>query len=460
MASPTEGEKQRGRARNLFVVVLALVAGILLGTIGVKALVEHRSPVNVVVEQFVPPPEQYFHKEKLAILLLGIDYDYDSKDQEYSSNARTDTIKAVSIDLPNPQNPSGGIATLSVLRDTDTILPSGREDKINAAYGGYNGDSAKAAHNTELAVSKFLGVPGFDRYLTLRIDATKDLIDAIGGIDVVPDETMNYDDSWGHLHIHFIGGKKYHMNGESAVSYARFRHDACSDPCRSRRQDQVIRLTIAKLKSDRFNDLLHINSLISVVRKNVYTDLSPQEMLSLAWAFSNFNLSKLNTQQVPFTGDKVLSCCGDVLIADDAAKERLVKKLFLSGPPQPAPDARLVQAVDPGTVHVVVQNGSGVGGQGARIAAVLRKAGFVVDSIGNAPNFAYDTTEIHEHSIATPLAAERVRSALADKTATVQADPAQPAAATSGDVTVIVGRDLAAAPARVAAPVSEASAVK
>jgi LCP family protein required for cell wall assembly len=455
MAPPTAGEHKRHRVRNLLAAAIALAAGILLGTIGVKALMEHRSPVNVVVEQFVPPPQTYFHKDKIALLLLGIDYDYDSKDNEYSANARTDTIKAVAVNFPTSDNPAGSIATLSVLRDTDTILPSGREDKINAAYGGYNGDTRKAALNSELAVSKFLGLRGFDRYLTLRIDATKDLIDAIGGIDVVPDETMNYDDNWGKLHIHFIGGKKYHMNGNDAVSYARFRHDACSDPCRSRRQDQVIRLTIAKLKSDRFNDLLHINQLIGVVRKNVYTDLSPQEMLSLAWAFSNFNLAKLNTQQVPFTGDKVLSCCGDVLIADDAAKAELVKKLFLSGPPPPPADPVSVAAIDPSTVHVVVQNGSGVGGQGARVAAVLRKAGFVVDSVGNAPTFGYDNTEIREHSVATPLAAERVRTALALKSATVRADADR---TTQGDVTVIVGRDLAATGPT--APANDTSALK
>ena len=444
--------------RNFVSIALALFAGLLLGTIAVRAIVEHRSPVNVVVEQFVPPPQQYFHKDKIAVLLLGIDYDYDSKDQEYSANARTDTIKAVAINFPTSQNATGSLATLSVLRDTDTILPSGREDKINAAYGGFNGNATKAARNSELAVSRFLGIGGFDRFLTLRIDATKDLIDAIGGIDVVPDETMNYDDNWGHLHIHFIGNKKYHMMGEQAVSYARFRHDACSDPCRSRRQDQVIRLTIAKLKSDKFNDLLHINNLIGVVRKNVYTDLSPQEMLSLAWAFSSFNISKLDTEQVPFTGDKVLSCCGDVLVADDAAKATLVKKLFLNGPPAQPADAEQVAAVVPASVHVVVQNGSGVGGEGAKIAAVLRKAGFVVDSVGNAPNFGYDSTEIHGHSLATPLAAERVRAALALKPGTVLADPDQVAHALASDVTVIVGRDLVTSGPT--APASEASAVK
>ena len=300
----------------------------------------------------------------------------------------------------------------------------------------------------------FLGVPGFDRYITLRIDATKDLIDAIGGIDVVPDETMNYDDSWGHLHIHFIGGKKYHMDGDQAVSYSRFRHDACSDPCRIKRQDQVIRLTVAKLKNDKFNDFLHISQLIGVVRNNVYTDLSEPEMLSLAWAFQHVDLGNLQTEQVPFVADKDLACCGNVLIADDAAKNALVKKFFLDAPPVELPpaDPSAVAAVDPKSIHVDVQNGTGVPGQGKKLASALAKKGFVVTKVSNADSFGYDATEIHVHSAGVPLAGERVRSALALKTATVRPDAAQTAKPDS-DVTVIVGRDFVA-------PQSEASAVK
>ena len=142
-------------------------------------------------------------------------------------------------------------------------------------------------HAAERAVAKFLGLPGFDRYVVLRVDATKSLVDAIGGIDVPVAQAMNYDDSWGHLHIHFTPGM-HHMNGDQAVSYSRFRHDACSDPCRIQRQQQVLRITIAKLKGDKFNDLTHIHSLIDVVNRNVETDLDTTEKLSLAQAYSRF----------------------------------------------------------------------------------------------------------------------------------------------------------------------------
>jgi len=425
------------------VIAVALVVGVFAGVVATQSVVQHRAPVDVMGGYVIPSPQSLFHRDRVALLLLGIDYDYNAKDEEYSANARTDTIKAVALDLPSAANPDGSISILSVPRDTDVVFPSGREDKINSAYGGFNGNAAAAAHSSERTVASFLGVPGFDRYVTLRIDATKDLIDAIGGIDVVPDETMNYDDSWGHLHIHFIGGKKYHMDGDQAVSYSRFRHDACSDPCRIKRQDQVIRLTIAKLKNDKFNDLMHVNKLIDIVRRNVYTDLSQQEMLSLAWAFQHVNLAKIDTQQVPYVADKVLSCCGDVLIADDAAKNALVKKMFLS-PPEPAAgvDAQAVAAINPSDIRIDVRNGSGISGQGAKLADALRRQGFVIAGVANADSFSYDATEIHVHSAATPLAGERVRTALALKTATVAPD-ATPSAAS--DVTVIVGRDFAAA---------------
>jgi len=437
------------------VAIVGLVVGLGAGAIVVQSIVQHSNPLTTAMDDFpvIPSPQAQFHKDRIALLMLGIDYGYDAKDQEYSANARTDTIKAVALNFPTAANPTGSISILSVPRDTDVVFPSGREDKINSAYGGYNGNYVAAAHSSEKAVANFLGIPGFDRYVTLRIDATKDLIDAIGGIDVVPDETMNYDDSWGHLHIHFVGGRKYHMNGDQAVSYSRFRHDACSDPCRIKRQDQVIRLTIAKLKNDKFNDLLHMNSLISVVRRNVYTDLSDGEMLSLAWAFQHVDLAKLETAQVPYVGDKMLSCCGDVLIADDVAKAKFVKRMF---PPLPVPsaDPAAVAKIDPSTIHVDVRNGSGVRGQGAKMAAQLRKIGFSIASVGNADAFNYDATEIHVHSLATPLAGERVRAALAIKTATVRPDAtANPTPAT--DVTVIVGRDYAAI-----APQTEASALK
>jgi polyisoprenyl-teichoic acid--peptidoglycan teichoic acid transferase len=443
----------RVRALRWVSIAFLFVACGVLGALAIDSIVSKRSPQDLVGTLFVEQPQSHFHKDRIALLLLGIDYNYDSKDQEYSTNARTDTIMALSVNFPTAAQPRGSIGVLSIPRDTDVVYANGHEDKINAAYT-YGKNPPEAAHASESTVAKFLGVPGFDRYVTLRINAAKELVDAIGGIDVVPDETMNYDDSWGHLHIHFIGGKPYHMNGEQAVSYSRFRHDACSDPCRIKRQQQVMKIVFNKLSSDKLNDLAHFNALIGVVRRNVITDLSDREALSIAMAMRNVDLKSVKMNQVPFVGDKDLACCGDVLIADDAGKTDLVHKLFLDPlVPVAPPNPQAVAAVPASRIRVEVRNGSGIPGLGHKVAASLQKQGFAIDRVGNADHYDYASTEVHVHS-ATPLAGDRVRIALAVHGAKLTPEVPVPGAKPTSDVTVIVGRDYAAVPE------TEASAVK
>ncbi len=409
----------------------------------------HETPVQVVAAMFVEPPQQHFGKDRITVLVMGIDYDYDAKDQEFSSSARSDTIMAVSVNFATDVNPKPSLSILSVPRDMYAAMtPSEHKDKINTAY------ALGGPKRAEEAVAAFLGLPGFDRYLTLRINATKDLIDAVGGLDVVPDEDMDYDDSWGHLHIHFKSGQKYHMNGEQAVSYSRFRHDACGDPCRIKRQQQVISLAVEKIKNNGFNDLAHIPQLIGIVRKDVYTNFSFDEMKSIAASFSQIDIAAIKKDQVPFTKDIDTACCGNVLIADEDAKDKIVQKFFLDPilpPPAPA-DPAAVAAVDPKSVNVSVRNGSGEPGAGSRMAALLKAKGFSVASVANADSFGYDTTEIHVHSAKTPLAGDRLQSlALPKASLGGEQTPSEDAGT---DVTVIVGKDF------VAALRAEASAAK
>jgi LCP family protein required for cell wall assembly len=428
-------------------LVFALAA--LGGYVAFMGQKHHQTPVEVVTRLFVEPPQQHFRKDRITVLVMGIDYDYDSKDQEFSSSARSDTIMAVSVNFPTDVNPKPSLAILSVPRDIYApITPSEHKDKINVAY------ALGGPQRAEEAVAAFLGLPGFDRYVTLRINATKDLIDAVGGLDVVPDENMDYDDSWGHLHIHFKGGQKYHMTGEQAVSYSRFRHDACGDPCRIRRQQQVVALAVDKIKRNGFNDLTHIPQLIGIVRKDVYTDFSFDEMKSIAASFSQIDLASIKKDQVPFTDAIDTACCGNVLLADENAKDKIVQKLFLDPilPPAAPADPAAVAAVDPKSVSVTVRNGSGEPGAGSKMAALLKAKGFAVASIANADSFGYDTTEIHVHSAKTPLAGESLRAVALPK-ATVAGDQ-EPAEDADSDVTVIVGKDF------VTALHAEASAAK
>ena len=436
---------------------LLILFGVMTGAVAFTMVRSHTyNPIVGVVNYFVPSPESVFGKERIYVLLMGLDYDYNALDEPTSKDSRTDKIEAYSVDFP-----AKVVKSIAVPRDMDAVV-NGHEDKINDAYhfGG--------AKNTDLVVGGFLGMPKnatggyFDRYLTFRINTTKDLINAIGGVDVPVTETLNYDDTWGHLHIHFTPGIT-HMDGDKAVSYMRFRHDACSDPCRIKRQQQVERIVIEKLKNDKFNDLTRIGQLIDVLRRDVDTNFTFDEMKSIGWAFRDFNVADLHATQVPYVTDKNLNCCGDVLVADEPARAKIVADFV--GPyyaATPPPSTGDLASVKPAQLRVDVRNGSGIAGLGAKMAAALRKDGYVINSVGNAATFDYDITAIRATS-KTPLAGERVRSDIHLPLATITPVPdattgtagtAAAATATLADVTVIVGRDYVTA----AAPASASSA--
>ena len=236
---------------------------------------------------FIPSPSSVFGKDRIYVMVLGTDYNRDEKGMPYSKGARSDTIIAAGIDFP-----SKSVKLVSILRDSEAMV-NGHDSKINEAYSQGGVKLADTDHRRFPDAAAHRQGQRFDRYVVINARGLKDFVDAIGGIDVYVTEAMDYDDTWGDLYIHFKPGLQ-HMNGQKAMEYTRFRHDACSDPCRVKRQQQVIRLTLAKLKSQKFNDLLHIGALLGALNKNVRTNLTFDEEKSLAWHFRDANLADMS----------------------------------------------------------------------------------------------------------------------------------------------------------------------
>jgi LCP family protein required for cell wall assembly len=417
-----------------------IVVGLFFGSVAQRMVTHQETFTDAVVHQIVhvPTPQEVFHRDRIYVMLLGIDYDYDDKDQPFSAHSRSDTIMAAGIDFPDKST-----RLISVLRDSDVTI-QGRETKINGAY------SLGGVKLADSVIGDFLGMPTtasgahFDRYVVVRVSALKDFVNALGGLDVPVTETMDYDDSWGHLHVHFKPGL-YHMDGEQVQAYVRFRHDECSDPCRTKRQQQVIRILVEKLKRDRFNDLAHVAQLISVFRRDVITNFSGDELKSLAWSFKDAKLADLTHADTIGYVDTKETLDGETVIPNERQKTALVADML--GPYQTAPVAapqrpsRAVAAIQPSTVHVVVENGSGIRGAATVVAAALRTRGYVIDGIANADSFTYDTTLIRT---SVPDAGARVRADIGIAGASVA--PQGTKAPGDGAVHVIVGKDYALQP--------------
>jgi LCP family protein required for cell wall assembly len=301
------------------------------------------TPVQAVQKIVIPDPQTVFGTDHLRVLVVGLDYDYSARDIESSAHSRSDVIMAVNLDFVKHR-----IDELSVPRDMVATMPDGRLAKINEAQ------SEGGIRESESVVSQWLGVPGFDRYVVLRIDTMKDLINALGGVTVDvensdalkgdgPNGPLTYDDSWGHLHVHLQPGVQ-HLDGDQAVGYARFRHDWCSDPCRILRQQQVIHAIADRIEGQRLNTLLHLQPLLAVLGRDVQTDLTMGEEISLAAAFAGTGAKDIVTAQVPYASTVDLPDDGDSIVADDRAKRALVAAMLMP-PKAPAPVAPAIDDV-------------------------------------------------------------------------------------------------------------------
>lgn len=320
---------RRSITPKIWKIALALIASIVIG-FSTYALVEHHNPLGVIAQAAIPNPQAVFGKSSILVLVEGLDYDYNARDEETSAHSRSDIIMAIRLDFAKHH-----IYELSVPRDMVATLPSGVQAKINAAQ------SEGGVTEAQLVISKWLGIPRFDRYVVLRIDMMKNLINALGGVDVYvkssdclmykthcTGQTIDYDDTWGHLHVHMTEGLQ-HLTGPQAVGYSRFREDWCSDPCRIMRQQQVIRAILVRLHKNGLDSLISISPLIAIINKDVTTNLSSREELSVAFAYRNLTQGTISMAEIPYVAVVDLPDYGDSILPDEGAKRRLVLQYLM-----------------------------------------------------------------------------------------------------------------------------------
>lgn len=241
--------------------------------------------------EFLVDPQKYVfgQQKRLNILCLGVDYNHTNKGIQHSKGARSDTIIVLSLDASSHK-----IKVLSIPRDLRVKLSDlDGEGKINSAYtfGG--------AKQSRAVVSKLLGVP-IHYCVAVRVEAAKEMVDAMGGLMVNVEKDMDYDDKWGNLHIHLKKGKQ-RLNGTQVVGYCRFRHDEESDFGRMRRQQQVIRIVTNQLGKK--TSLETVDRLAKIFRKNVTSDLPYSKMFTLGRIFRGADKSNIKTMSFAVQDD-------------------------------------------------------------------------------------------------------------------------------------------------------------
>ena len=134
-------------------------------------------------------PTKFFTKDKITVLLIGKDYQYDKNYQRYTgTSSRADSIMLVTLDFKTKH-----VSALSIPRDT-RVHVAGNTGKINATlsadtYPGKGGPKLLCE-----AVEDVTGVKP-DFYIAVKPDAVGNLVEELGGVDVETIDAFEYHDN-------------------------------------------------------------------------------------------------------------------------------------------------------------------------------------------------------------------------------------------------------------------------
>jgi len=223
--------------------------------------------------------------EPVNILIMGVDIGTPGAKSK-NDPKRTDTIILMNY---NPQ--SGEINLVSIPRDTFIILNK-KEEKINSAHA-YGGVSCLIE-----TVEKLLDIR-INYYGKIDYSGFRQIIDAIGGIDMEITRRMDYDDPGQDLHIHFKKGETVHLDGKKAEEFFRWRKNndntgfVDGDLGRIENQHLFIEKVVEKFRSASI--LPKIPSIMRVVPDYVETNMRPEDILNYGWAFTKVDREKIKT---------------------------------------------------------------------------------------------------------------------------------------------------------------------
>ncbi|NJN44179.1 MAG: LCP family protein, partial [Anaerolineae bacterium] len=204
------------------------------------------------------------------ILLLGADY-------STSNVSRTDVIIVASI-RPGDRM----VSLISIPRDLYVSIPGRGMQRINTAYlygelDRYPGGGAALIKETIL---NNLGVH-IDHFAMVNFDGFRQIIDTLGGVDVplsCPYTDYRLNGATGNLYLFSVGPGLAHMDGYTALWYARSRM-ASNDFDRGRRQQEILRAIYNKALQ--LDIIPQIPTLYQEFQDVVTTDMALGDILAM-----------------------------------------------------------------------------------------------------------------------------------------------------------------------------------
>lgn len=340
--------------------------------------------------------------EPFNVLLVGSDSREGLTDAEQLDlgaravgGERADTLILAHVDPANDH-----IVMVQFPRDLWVPIPGLGDNKINAALlGGPDQLIATVKSLTGLRINK---------YLQVNIAGFRDLVDAIGGVDICITESIPFDPNTG-IEITEDELGMVHFDGDRAIRFVRSRNFETGDFARIQNQQKFVAAAINKVTST--STLLNpgrVVELADIAGKNLRTDqhTTLNGIRKLAEVLRGFEPERFEAYIVPNHGIGNVNGVSTVEY-DPITAEVMFDAISRNESPAQADG---VTNIEPSTVRVGVYNGTGIDGTAGDAAARLTEATDVgegpvnVIEIADASKSGYKETVIEYEAEAKKMA--------------------------------------------------------
>lgn len=308
---------------------------------------------------------------------------------------RTDVIFVV-----NYNSETGKSRVISIPRDTKVDW-SGEQQERMEEIKGYSISVSKINEMTSYVgmehineftipeIEELLGIQ-IDNYVIITIDAFKQIVDAIGGVEVdVPvlnGNGLHYDDNSQDLHIHLDPGLQL-LDGEAAEGLVRFRKGyAEGDVGRIKTQQLFLEAFAKKVTSPQI--ITKIPQIIKTISNTVSTDIKLSEISGYLPYLKSMNADNVSFNIIPGEGKYIGS--KSYFIVDEAAMPSFIDEVFNDNDTEATGEVVIDKSVS-----IEVLNSTGVSGAAGRARDALVAEGYSVSEIGNYESDIFDNTVIH-----------------------------------------------------------------
>lgn len=259
--------------------------------------------------------------EIINLAILGTDEDGFRADVSMIASFNTRTKALSLIGVPRDTRVVMTNEMTSILEKNGRTVP-----KRDGVYGeckltelhAYAGKDNRCAFSVKM-MEEILGIQ-VDYYVKVDLTAFRDIVDAIGGVDMEVKDRLYYVDPYQDLYIDLQPGFQ-HLDGKKAEQLVRFREGyAQKDLKRIQVQQDFMRAFLAKVCSTE-SILKNMSSLIQVALDKTESDITLSEALKYVKYLKEINPAKMTTVTIPGEGGKFFDM-------DEAGTKALIQSLI------------------------------------------------------------------------------------------------------------------------------------